>query len=207
MAKLYFKYGAMGSSKTANALMTEYNFLEKDKKVLLAKSSKDTRDGITKIKSRISLERECFLLENILDENIHQKLLNIQTNKKHKKKEYKKFKNEYFPYDAIIVDEIQFATKEQIQYLSDIVDFLNIPVICYGLRADFQNKLFSGSEALLAIADSIEEIKTICWCGKKAICNARYKDGEIIKEGEQVLLGYNYVSLCRKHYKEGKIHK
>lgn len=200
MAKLYFKYGAMGSSKTANALMTEYNFLEKNKKVLLAKSSKDTRDGITKIKSRMGLEKDCFLLENILKEDIHQKLLNIEES------QIQSFKNEYFPYDAIIVDEIQFATKEQVQFLSDIVDFLDIPVICYGLRADFKNKLFPGSEELLTIADSIEEIKTICWCGNKATCNARYQNDKIVKEGEQVVLGYNYVSLCRKHYKQGKLH-
>ena len=110
-------------------------------------------------------------------------------------------------YNAVIVDEVQFATKEQIDFLSYIVDSLDVPVVCYGLRADFQNELFEGSKRLLTICDVIKEIKTVCWCGKKALCNARYNEKGIVREGEQVFLGANdcYVALCRKHFKEGNL--
>lgn len=185
MAKLYFYYGAMGSSKTANALMTDYNYSERGKNPLLAKTELDTRDGTNKVRSRIGLEKECFLLSDVV----------------------KMSDNELKKYDAIIIDEVQFAKKEQIDFLTHIVDDLDIPVLCYGLRSDFQMNLFEGSERLLAIADKIIEIKTVCWCGKKAICNARYDENGIIKNGEQVVLGSNsmYISLCRKHYNEGKL--
>ena len=108
----------------------------------------------------------------------------------------------------MIVDEAQFATSEQIDFLSDIVDDLHVPVICYGLRADFQNHLFPGSQRLLEICDEINEVKTMCWCGHKAICNARYNADGIVREGAQVMLGANdkYIALCRKHFKEGKLH-
>ena len=104
---------------------------------------------------------------------------------------------------------MQFATKEQVDFLSDIVDEYEVPVVCYGLRADFRNELFPGSERLLAIADVITELKTVCWCGRKATCNARYNENGIVREGEQVVLGANdsYVALCRKHFKEGKLRK
>jgi thymidine kinase len=110
-------------------------------------------------------------------------------------------------YDCIIVDEVQFATEEQIDFLSDIVDYYDVPVVCYGLRADFQNQLFPGSRRLIAIADTIREIKTVCWCGRKATCNARYNAQGIVREGSQVMLGANdsYVSLCRKHFKLGML--
>ncbi|MEE8792131.1 MAG: thymidine kinase [Erysipelotrichaceae bacterium] len=185
MAKLYFYYGAMGSSKSANALMAEYNYRERGQKVLLAKTNLDTRDGEHTIRSRIGLERECVLLSDICampDEEIQK-------------------------YDAVIVDEIQFARKEQIDFLARIVDELNVPVMCYGLRTDFQLNLFEGSARLLAIADEIKEIKTVCWCGKKAICNARYNRHGIVRTGEQIMLGANdeYIALCRKHFLEGKL--
>ena len=185
MAKLYFYYGAMGSSKSANALMAEYNYRERGQKVLLAKTNLDTRDGVHTIRSRIGLERECVLLSDICampDEEIQK-------------------------YDAVIVDEIQFARKEQIDFLARIVDELNVPVMCYGLRTDFQLNLFEGSARLLAIADEIKEIKTVCWCGKKAICNARYNRNGIVRTGEQLMLGANdeYIALCRKHFLEGKL--
>lgn len=111
-------------------------------------------------------------------------------------------------YDCIIVDEAQFATAEQIDFLADVVDFWNITVICYGLRADFQNHLFPGSARLLAIADKIQEIKTACWCGRKATCNARYNEAGIVRSGEQVMLGGNdsYIALCRKHFKMGMLY-
>ena len=110
-------------------------------------------------------------------------------------------------FDCVIVDEAQFLTREQVQYLVHIVDDLNIPVIAYGLRTDFQGNFFEGSQWLMAWADTIEEVKTICWCGKKATCNARVMNGRVIKEGDQILLGGNsqYVSLCRKHWANGRL--
>lgn len=185
MAKLYFYYGAMGSSKSANALMAEYNYRERGQLVLLAKTNIDTRDGKNTIKSRIGLQRECLLLSDVCamkDESIQK-------------------------FDAVIVDEIQFANREQVDFLAHIVDDLNVPVMCYGLRSDFQLNLFEGSERLLAVADEIKEIKTVCWCGKKATCNARYNEHGIVRNGEQIMLGANdeYIALCRKHFLQGKL--
>lgn len=185
MAKLYYYYGAMGSSKTANALMTKFNYGEVGQKALLCKPAMDTRDGKLTIHSRIGLEEECILLE-----------------------EFVKYTEEQVrEYDCIIIDEVQFATPEQIDFLSDVVDFYDVPVVCYGLRADFQNRLFPGSERLIAIADHIQELKTVCWCGRKATCNARYNENGIVREGAQVMLGANdsYKALCRKHFKMGKL--
>lgn len=183
MAKLYFYYGAMNSSKTANALMTHFNYQEVGQKALLCKTKTDTRDGERVIRSRIGLEMECIFLSE---------LMQMQ-------------EEEIRAYDCIIVDEVQFAAREQIDFLSDIVDFMEVPVVCYGLRADFQNNLFPGSERLLAVADTIQEIKTVCWCGRKATCNARFNSEGIVRDGEQVVLGANetYVPLCRKHFKLG----
>ncbi len=184
MAELFFRYGAMGSSKTANALMVEYNYRERGKSALLAKPKTDIRDGKHKIRSRAGLERECILLEDL---------------QQMKEEEIRK-------YDCIIVDEAQFASKEQVEFFVYIVDRLEISVICYGLRADFRNELFEGSKWLLAWADVIEELQTVCWCGRAAKCNARLNEkGEVIREGEQVLLGGNdtYTALCRKHFYEG----
>lgn len=186
MAKLYFRYGAMGSSKTANALMVEYNYYERGKRALLVKPRLDSRDGDRMIRSRMGLSKEgAYLeeLEQMSDEEIR-------------------------AYDCIIVDEAQFATKRQVEHLVHIVDELEIPVICYGLRADFQNNLFEGSRWLMTWADKIEEIKTVCWCGRGAACNARIgADGRIVREGDQVLLGGNdsYVALCRRHFREGRL--
>ena len=110
-------------------------------------------------------------------------------------------------YDCVIVDEAQFLTKAQVEYLVHIVDDLGIPVIAYGLRADFKGNFFEGSQWLMAWADTIEEVKTICWCGKKATCNARVIDGKVAREGEQIVLGgdESYVSLCRKHWMRGQL--
>ncbi len=187
MAKLYFYYGAMGSSKTANALMTHFNYCEVGQKALLCKPKIDNRFGKDVVHSRIGLEQESIFVEDLV---------------KMSEEEIKK-------YDCIIVDEVQFATKEQVEFLSDIVDFYDVPVVCYGLRADFRNELFPGSAKLLAIADVITELKTVCWCGKKATCNTRYNENGIVRVGPQVALGSNdsYVALCRKHYKEGKLKK
>lgn len=182
MAKLYFRYGAMGSSKTANAIMVWYNYMERGQHALLLKPSTDTRDGVYTIHSRSGIEAECVLFDK----------LDLEKVKNHE-------------YDCLIIDEAQFLTKEQVELLTDIADDYNVPVICYGLRTDFQGNFFPGSHWLLAYADTIEEIKTICWCGKKATYNARLDGkGGITKQGEQVVLGANdkYISLCRKHWKE-----
>lgn len=187
MAKLYFYYGAMGSSKTANALMTRFNYEEVGQKSLLCKPRIDDRFGKDVVHSRIGLEHECIFVEELLKMPI----------------------DEIKSYDCIIVDEVQFCTKEEVDFLSDIVDYYDVPVVCYGLRADFRNELFPGSARLLAIADVITELKTVCWCGKKATCNTRYNENGIVREGPQVVLGGNdsYVALCRKHFKEGKLKK
>ena len=185
MSSLYFRYGAMGSSKTANALMVKYNYEEKGQKVLLVKPATDTRDGVKTIKSRIGLSSECTLFNFIDYSTINE-------------------------YDAVIVDEAQFLTEEQVLKLVDIVDNYNIPVLCYGLRTDANGDFFPGSHSLMKWADKIEEIKTICWCGKKATHNARFNEfGELIKNGEQIVLGGNekYTSLCRKHWIEEKLFK
>lgn len=185
MAKLYFYYGAMNSSKTANALMTHFNYQEVGQKALLCKTGTDTRDGERVIRSRIGLEMECIFLCELMQMP----------------------EQEIKSYDCIIVDEVQFASREQIDFLSDIVDFMEVPVVCYGLRTDFQNNLFTGSERLIAVADTIQEIKTVCWCGRKATCNARFNSNGIVRDGEQVVLGANdsYVALCRRHFKLGML--
>ncbi len=182
MAKLYYRYGAMGSSKTANAIMVRHNYLERGQHVLMLKPRLDNRDGATTIASRCGLHCECAYIEDLASYDVKQ-------------------------YDCLIIDEAQFLTKAQVEALVHVVDVERVPVIAYGLRADFQGNLFEGSQWLLAWADTIEEVKTICWCGKKAICNARVSGGKVVKEGEQVMLGGNesYVSLCRKHWAEGKL--
>lgn len=188
MAKLYFRYGAMGSSKTANALMVNYNYYERGSNPILLKPKLENRDGDTIIKSRIGLQAECSFVEDFIDQ--------IVTDWEMAKK-----------YDAIIVDEAQFLTTAQVDWLSDLVDFADVPVICYGLRTDFQSHLFTGSMRLMEIADKIEEIKTVCWCGQKAANNARIHNGKIVRDGAQVLMGGNesYVALCRKHFKLGML--
>ena len=182
MAKLYFRYGAMGSSKTANAIMVRYNYLERGGRVLMLKPRLDTRDGERMVRSRSGLSAPCAYVEELEGMDVR-------------------------GYDCVIVDEAQFLTRAQVLKLVEIVDEAEVPVICYGLRADFRGELFEGSACLLAWADTIEEIKTVCWCGKKATCNARVQDGRVVKEGEQMMLGGNeaYVSLCRRHWKAGQL--
>ena len=185
MAKLYFKYGAMGSSKTANALITRFNYEERGMKVWLIKPSIDDRDGVNMIRSRIGLQASADVI----------------TPDKNLREEYEKHKD----CDVIIADECQFFTSEQIDQLRQIVDILDIPVLCYGLRTDFLTKLFPGSLRLFEVADSITEIKTICSCGKKAIVNARIDgEGKIVTEGGQILIGGNdsYVAMCHNCWKE-----
>ena len=186
MAKLYFRYGVMGSSKSANALMVRYNYEERGQRALMVKPVIDQREGKPIVGSRIGLTYPCVWFEDLQAMSPAE----IKANQ------------------CIIVDEAQFLTKEQVAYLTDLVDDLNVPVICYGLRADFRGELFPGSQALLACADIIEEIKTICWCGRKATCNARFDEhGNVLKEGAQVVLGANdcYIGLCRRHWKAGDL--
>lgn len=182
MAKLFFRYGAMGSSKTANAIMVQYNYQERGQKALMVKPRIDTRDGDRIVASRSGLSTPCIYMEELTEEIARQ-------------------------YNCILVDEAQFLTKAQVELLVTIVDSLNIPVIAYGLRADFRGNLFEGSTWLLAWADSIEEIKTVCWCGKKATFNARILDGKVIKDGDQIMLGGNesYTALCRRHWASGRL--
>lgn len=186
MAKLYFRYGVMGSSKTANALMVRYNYEERGQEALLVKPELDQRDGARFVASRAGLSHPCIYFSDL------------------RSMDPAALKS----YACIIVDEAQFLTREEVRYLTDLVDEQNIPVICYGLRVDFKGELFPGSQELLSCADIIEEIKTICWCGKKATYNARFdENGTVLKEGEQVVLGANdrYIGLCRKHWKEGNL--
>lgn len=193
MAKLYFKYGAMGSSKTAQALITKYNYEENDLRVWLIKPSADTRDGQSVLRSRIGLEAEAEFIAP--DVNVDALFRNTRLGK----------------CDVIIVDECQFLTPAQIDQLREIVDECNIPVMCFGLRTDFQTKLFPGSMRLMEVADTIQEIKTICDCGAKATVNARIDgEGHIVTQGAQVVLGGNgsYIAMCHKCYIRGiKEHK
>lgn len=185
MAKLYFRYGVMGSSKTANALMVRFNYQERGQKALLVKPEVDQRDGARFVASRMGLSHPCIYFHDLVAQG-----------------------ETVRDYDCVIVDEAQFLSAADVQYLVAMVDDWNVPVICYGLRADFSGTLFPGSQALLAMADVIEEVKTICWCGKKAVCNARFdSSGTVQREGSQVVLGANdqYVGLCRKHWREGNL--
>ena len=187
MAKLYFKYGAMGSSKTAQALITKYNYEENDMKVWLIKPSADTRDGAATLRSRIGLEATVEVIPPETD--VYARFLGSRVRN----------------CDVIIVDECQFMTERQIEQLRAIVDEQSIPVICFGLRTDFLTRLFPGSRRLMELADCIEEIKTMCDCGSKATVNARICDGYIVTEGAQVVLGGNdsYIAMCHRCYIQG----
>ncbi len=188
MAKLYFKYGAMGSSKTAQALITKYNYEENNLNVWLIKPSADTRDGAQTLRSRIGLQAQVQVIGPQTD--ILALFQQTQLGK----------------CDVIITDECQFFTPAQIDQLRDIVNDHNIPVMCFGLRTDFQTRLFPGSLRLMEVADTIQEIKTICDCGAKATVNARIdSQGHIVTQGAQVLLGGNdaYIAMCHKCYIHG----
>ena len=182
MAKLYFKFGAMGCSKTAQALITKFNYEERNMKVLLLKPAVDDRDGATAVKSRIGLKEEAVTVGK--SENI-----------------FNKYEESFSDCNVIIVDECQFLTPEQVDQLADIVMYKDIPVLCFGLSTDFTTHLFPGSKRLFEIAQSISEIKSVCTCGAKANVNARIgADGRIVTEGNQVQIGGNdsYIAMCRK---------
>ena len=186
MAKLYFKYGAMGSSKTAQALTTRFNYEERGMKVWLIKPSTDNRDGTDIVKSRIGLYAPCSSIPQDMDI-------------------FAEFQNEHKDADVIIADECQFFTGEQIDQLRHIVDACDIPVLCFGLRTDFLSHLFTGSRRLFEVADSISEIKTICSCGSTATVNARLDANmNIVTEGDQVMIGGNetYIAMCHRCWRE-----
>ena len=185
MAKLYFKYGAMGSSKSAQALITQFNYEELGMSVWLIKPSTDTRDGADVIRSRIGLARRAQVItpEQDIVEAYHAA----------------------GRHDVIIADEAQFFTPEQIDQLRAIVDEEDLPVLCFGLRTDFQTHFFPGARRLMELADSLTEIKTVCACGRKATVNARIDgSGRIVTEGAQVMLGGNdsYVAMCHQCWKK-----
>lgn len=187
MAKLYFKYGTMGSSKTAQALMCRFNYIQKGYNVLLLKSSIDNRfeDGNSQVISRIGLKADCikFGKEQSLLELFNEHSTNDKV-------------------DVVIVDECQFASASQIEELKTISH--NIPVLCYGLLTNFKTELFEGSKRLVELADSIEEVKSVCKCGKKSTVNARFVDGKVVDSGEEILIGAeeSYESMCYWCYKD-----
>ena len=188
MAKLYFKYGAMGSSKTAQVLITKFNYEERGMKVWLIKPALDNRDGADILRSRIGIEGVCEPIDKNIDI-------------------YARFKEIQGDYNVIIADESQFFTEEQIDQLRSIVNDYNIPVLCFGLRTDFLTHMFSGSKRLFEVADSIAEIKTICNCGSKATVNARIDEhGNVVTEGSQVMLGGNdtYIAMCHRCWKKAQ---
>ncbi|OOF37394.1 thymidine kinase [Rodentibacter heidelbergensis] len=188
MAKLYFYYSTMNAGKSTTLLQSSYNYRERNMNTLVYTAAIDDRFGVGKVTSRIGIAQEANLFNAGTDlfSEISQ---HLQQQKIH----------------CVLVDEAQFLTKHQVYQLSDVVDKLKIPVLCYGLRTDFQAELFEGSQYLLAWADQLEELKTICYCGRKANFVLRLTEsGEVVKEGEQIQIGGNdtYLSVCRLHYKE-----
>ena len=187
MAKLYFYYSAMNAGKTTTLLQSSHNYAERGMTTLLLKPLIDDREGLNVIRSRVGLEAEAMNFEK--DDNL---LQTIET--QHKTKSL----------NCVLVDEAQFLTRDQVIQLGNVVDRLEIPVLCYGLRTDFLGELFEGSRSLLAWADELREIKTVCHCGKKAIMTVRLnEEGKPLQAGEQIQIGGNesYVSMCRRHFK------
>lgn len=190
VAQLYYRYSTMNAGKSIELIKVAYNYEEKGKRVLTLVPSVDDRYGTGIITSRIGIQREALIVgeeTNILE-------LFLAESKKGK-------------IDCVLVDECQFLRKHHVQELVEIVDSCDVPVLAYGLKNDFRNELFEGSYYMLVYADKIEEIKTICWCGRKATMVARVVDGKFVKQGEQVVVGGNdmYISLCRKHYNDGRL--
>jgi len=190
VAKLYFYFSAMNAGKTTTLLQSSHNYAERGMETLVLKPRVDERAGTGRIRSRIGLEAEAVnfgrsddLLQIICDRENQSRL------------------------DCVLVDEAQFLSIEQVKQLTDVVDRLNIPVLTYGLRTDFRGELFEGSQQLLALADELREIKTVCHCGRKAIMTVRLdNDGKPIHAGEQIQIGGNerYVSMCRLHFKDAR---
>ncbi len=188
MAKLYFYYSTMNAGKSTTLLQSAYNYQERNMNTLIYTAAIDDRFGVGKVTSRIGISQDAQLFNK--DTDLWTEISQYCERQK---------------LHCILVDEAQFLTKQQVYQLSDVVDKLNIPVLCYGLRTDFQANLFEGSQYLLAWADQLEELKTICYCGRKANFVLRLNAaGEVVKDGEQIQIGGNdsYLSVCRRHYKE-----
>jgi len=187
MAKIYFYYSAMNAGKSTVLLQSSYNYQERGMRTLVFLPSVDTRSGLGRVRSRIGLEAPAEVLaptDNLLNRVRHE--------------------HASAPVACVLVDEAQFLTRAQVEQLGDVADTLDIPVLCYGLRTDFQAQLFPGSAALLALADELTELKTICHCGRKATMNLRLgPDGRAAREGAQIEIGGNdrYVAMCRRHFK------
>ena len=187
MSKVYFYYSAMNAGKSTVLLQSSYNYHERGMRTLLFTPAIDTRAGTGLIKSRIGLEAAAMVLQAGEDLFAHVKAAHAAQ-----------------PVACVLVDEAQFLTRAQVEQCTEIADQLRIPVLCYGLRTDFQAQLFPGSAALLALADNLIELKTICHCGRKATMNLRIgPGGRAVKEGAQVEIGGNdrYVAVCRRHFK------
>lgn len=190
MAKLYFNFSAMNAGKSAILLQAAHNYRERGMRVLLMKPALDTRHGAGHIASRVGLSAPADVFE--LDADISAHIL-IEHGKE--------------KIACVLIDEAQFLSEAQVWQLARVADEQGIPVMCYGLRTDFEGELFAGSKALLAIADDLREIRTICWCGRKAIMNLRIDEaGRAVREGEQIEIGGDdrYVALCRAHFVAGK---
>lgn len=191
MASLHFKYAAMNSGKSTQLIQAHFNYIERGLQPYAMASELHNRDGEGVISARVglSLKADIFGLECNLFDKVHTRDKSTRLN-------------------VVIIDEGQFLTKTQCYQLAKVVDDLNIPVIVYGLKTDFRGELFDGSYHLFCLADKIEELKTICWCGNKAHMNARITPtGKVVRDGDQLEVGGNdrYIALCRKHYMQGKI--
>ena len=188
MAKLYFYYSAMNAGKTTNLLQSRHNYAERGMNTLVIKPRIDSRSGENRVRSRIGLEAEAVDVDPSVN------LLDLVQNA-----------SEGQPIHCVLVDEAQFLSADQVDQLTEIVDALNIPVLAYGLRTDFLGALFEGSRQLLALADELREIKTVCHCGRKATMVVRFDgEGQPMHSGDQIQIGGNetYVSMCRRHFKE-----
>lgn len=189
MAKLYFYYSAMNAGKSTLLLQSSYNYRERGMKTLILQPEVDDRYGSGRVASRIGLSAEAKMFH--VNENLFQAIQSC---------------HQQTPIHCVLVDEAQFLTERQVRQLSDVCDFLDVPVLAYGLRTDFQGQPFEGSQQLLAWADSLVEVKTICHCGRKATMVLRIgADGQAVRDGDQVQIGGNdrYTSVCRQHFKEG----
>ena len=188
MAKVYFRYAAMNAGKSTQLLQVRHNYHERHQRTLLLKPHLDDREGEDVIRPRIGgLEARVDAV--VRRETDVRGLVEEELRRAER-------------VDCVLVDEAQFLSASQVRQLCEVADLLDVPIMCYGLRSDFRGELFEGSAALLALADDIEELKTICWCGRKATMNARISGGHVLREGPQVLIGGNetYTSLCRKHW-------
>lgn len=190
MAQLYYRYSTMNAGKSTELIKVAYNYEERGKRVLTLVPSVDNRYGGGVVTSRIGIQRKAVTVNE--DTNILEFFMEEHARE---------------PVDCVLIDECQFLKKHHVEELVEIVDSCDVPVLAYGLKNDFRNELFEGSYYMLVYADKIEEIKTICWCGRKATMVARVVDGKFVKTGEQIVVGGNdmYVSLCRKHYNDGRL--